>query len=102
MGKKFTFFIIILTIILGVGGYFYSQKNIYSKEVLKLEIRGSSEVDLAGDVEYLVTYKNNGNISLEEPKLIFEYPAYSILESGESLRKEIEDSENPILGRYVL
>ena len=91
--RKFLFFIILLTIILGIGGYWYSQKNIYSKEVLKLEIRGPSEVDLAGEVEYLVIYKNNGDIRLEEPRLIFEYPVYSILESGTSLRREMGPEE---------
>jgi len=91
--KKFTFFIIILTVILGIGGYWYSQKNIYSKEILKLEILGPSEADLAGEVEYLVKYKNNGNIRLEEPTLIFEYPAYSVLEQEGPLRKEIGPKE---------
>jgi len=93
MRRRFIFFIIILTIILGAGGIWYSQKNIYSKEILKLEVLGPSEADLAGEVEYLVKYKNNGDVRLEEPRLIFEYPTYSVLESGESLRKEIGPEE---------
>jgi len=93
MKRKFTILIVLSTLLLGIGGYWYSQKNIYSKEVLRLEIRGPSEIDLASEVEYLVTYKNNGNFRLEEPRLIFEYPTYSILESENSLRKEIGPEE---------
>ena len=93
MKKKLTFFIIILTLFLGLVGYWYSQKNIYSREVLKLEILGPSEADLTEEVEYLVKYKNNGDVRLDEPKLIFEYPAYSVLEEGESLRQVIGSEE---------
>lgn len=93
MKKKFTFFIIILALLLGVAGYWYSQKNIYSREVLKLEILGPSEADLAEEVEYLVKYKNNGDVRLDEPRLLFEFPSYSVLESGESLRKIINSEE---------
>jgi hypothetical protein len=93
MKKKFTFFIIILALLLGVAGYWYSQKNIYSREVLKLEILGPSEANLAEEVEYLVKYKNNGDVRLDEPRLLFEFPSYSVLESGESLRKIINSEE---------
>jgi len=93
MKKKSTFFIIILTLFLGITGYWYSQRNVYSREILKLEILGPSEIDLAEEIEYLVKYKNNGEVRLDEPKLTFEYPAYSVLESGESLRQEIGSDE---------
>ncbi len=93
MKKKLTFFIIILTLFLGLAGYWYSQKNIYSREILKLEILGPSEADLTEEVEYLVKYKNNGDVRLDEPKLIFEYPTYSVLEEGKSLRQVIGPEE---------
>lgn len=87
--RKFNFFIIIFAILVGLFGFYYYQRNIYSKEVLKLEILGPEEVELLEEIEYLVKYKNNGNIRLEEPRLIFEYPKYSILETGESEIKEV-------------
>lgn len=90
MRRIFRFFIIILAIALGVAGYWYYQKNIYSKEVLKLEILGPAETELAGEVEYIVKYKNNGNVRLEEPKIIFEYPKNSVVEGEKFLRKEKE------------
>lgn len=90
MRKNLLFFIIILFIALGAAGYWYYQKNIYSKEVLKLEILGKNEVELAEEIEYLVKYKNNGNFRLEEPVIIFEYPKNSIVEGEKFLRKEIK------------
>jgi hypothetical protein len=90
MRKNLLFFITILFIVLGAAGYWYYQKNIYSKEVLKLEILGKNEVELAEEIEYLVKYKNNGDFRLEEPVLIFEYPKNSIVEGEKFLRKEIK------------
>ena len=89
MKKRLRIIIIISAVILGIVGFWYYQKNIYSKEILKLEILGPEGVELGEEIEYTVKYKNNGNIRLEEPKLVFEYPEHSIVE-GEFLRKEID------------
>ena len=91
--KKITLFIVILALIAGIAGFYYYQKNIYSKEVLKLEILGQEEADLLQEVEYIVKYKNNGNTRLEEPELVFEYPEYSVPTGEISLRvtKNSED-----------
>jgi len=78
MKKKFITLLILLAAISGIVGFWNWQKNIYSKEILKLEILGREEVALAEEFEYTVKYKNNGTIRLEEPQLIFEYPKYSI------------------------
>ncbi len=83
--------IIILTIILGVAGFWYYQRNIYSKEILRVEILGPEEVEMAQEIEYIVKYKNNGNIRLEEPKLIFEYPKNSIVVE-EEIRSENQEA----------
>ena len=99
--KKFILSIIILGLILAVAGYWYWQRNPYSKEVLKLEIFGPEEVSLFQEVEYTVKYKNNGNVRLEEPKLIFEFPAHTIVSSNDgedgqenlSIRQEIGPEE---------
>ncbi len=82
--------VIILTIILGIAGFWYYQRNIYSKETLRVEILGPEEVEMAQEIEYIVKYKNNGNIRLEEPKLIFEYPKNSIV-IGEEIRSENQE-----------
>ena len=84
--KKLTLIIIILAAIAGIAGLYYYQRNIYSKEILKLEILGPTETELAQEIEYIVKYKNNGNTRLEEPELIFEYPEYAISSEGNSQR----------------
>ncbi len=87
--RKLIIFIIFLSILIGLTGYYYYSKNLYSRDTLKLEILSSNQVQLGQEVEYIVKYKNNGNIRLEEPRLIFEYPKNSIVEGGGSLRQEI-------------
>ena len=87
MRNKFLISLIFLTAILGVAGFWYYQKNPYSKEILKLEILGLNEAKLAEEVEYIVKYKNNGNVRLEEARISFEYPKNSIT-PGNVLREE--------------
>lgn len=84
--RKFVLFIIILAIIVGIYGFYYYQRNIYSKDILKLEVLGPTEADLLKEITYTVKYKNNGNIRLEEPELVFEFPVNSIPVNGTSLR----------------
>lgn len=90
--RRITIFIIIFVAIIGIIGFYY-QKNIYSKDILKLEILGPDETDLLEEVEYVVKYKNNGDTLLEEPELVFEYPKYSVPVDETSLRivKKSED-----------
>jgi len=87
--NKLIFSIIILVVLVGIIGYWNWQRNIYSKEVLKLEILGPETVEMAEDFEYIVKYKNNGTVRLEEPRLIFEYPKQAIVPEGKPLWQEI-------------
>lgn len=91
--KKIVIAILILGAIIGIVGFYYYQRNIYSKEVLKLEILGPDEAQAFDEVEYLVKYKNNGNTTLEEPELIFQYPENSLPANEDSPRvtKDLED-----------
>lgn len=96
--SKFKLFFIAIALSLGGTGYWYYQNNVYSKEVLKLEILGPSLADLLEEVEYAVQYKNNGDFNLEDAKLSFECPKNSLecyvpgredsLEQKKSMRKE--------------
>ncbi len=91
-GKILTASLVLLAIAAGIAGFVYYQyyeKNIYSKEILKLEILGPREAEAMEEIEYVVQYKNNGNITLEEVRLFFEYPDYSILPEAEQKRMEI-------------
>jgi len=83
---KITRFIIILAALIGIAGFSVWQRNMYSKESLKLEILGPEETEVLQEVEYIVKYKNNGDARLEAPELIFEYPTHSLPVDGTSLR----------------
>ncbi len=90
--NKVTIFLIFLVAVAGVTGYWYYQKRIFSKEVLKLEILGPESVQMGEEIEYTLRYKNNGNFTLKDSKLIFEYPEYSLVEDGKTrVTKDLED-----------
>ncbi|OHA70817.1 MAG: hypothetical protein A3H01_02300 [Candidatus Wildermuthbacteria bacterium RIFCSPLOWO2_12_FULL_40_9] len=97
MRKKLAFVMVVLSLILLAAAFWFLKRNVYSKEVLRIEILGPAEAELAGEVDYIVKYKNNGNIRLEEPRLVFEFPEYTeIISNGgsgerkNSLRQEKE------------
>ena len=77
--------IILISIFVFALGIYWWQSTSYSKEVLKLEILGPSEVAVGESIEYVVRFKNNGNVRLEEPELIFEYPSGAITKNEDIL-----------------
>ncbi len=93
MNKTLVSSIIIFFLAVGLAGFWYYQKNNYSKEVLKLEILGPEYAQAGEEIEYLVRYKNNGDVVLEDPELTFQFPDNSIIKEGEDLRrtKKTED-----------
>lgn len=93
MRKVLVISIIILFAAVGIAGWWYWQKNQYSKEILKLEILGPEVAQAGDEVEYLVRFKNNGKVRLENSELIFEAPEHSFLQDFDDLRviKQLED-----------
>ncbi|KPJ57443.1 hypothetical protein AMJ49_00710 [Parcubacteria bacterium DG_74_2] len=91
--RKTNIFLILFSLIVISLGFWIYQRNLYSKEVLKLEILGSNEAEIGELVEYIVKYKNNGDFRLDEPELIFEAPANSLMEEGKPLRQIFESDE---------
>jgi len=92
MRKKIIVFFLILLVVAGIISYWFYQERIFSKEVLKLEILGPENIQMGQEFEYTVRYKNNGNFTLEEPKLIFEYPEYSVTDEGKTMiTKDLKD-----------
>src|SRR3989344_9345611 len=91
--RKPLLFLIVFFILLVIAGFYFYRRNIYSKEILKLEILGEVETQAFEEVEYLVKYKNNGNATLEEPELIFQYPENSLVisENTERVVKKLDD-----------
>lgn len=91
--NKFIIIIILLALALGAAGFWYWQRNPYSKEILTIEILGKTEAVISEEVEYTVKLKNNGNVRLEETRLIFEFPEHTLFEQGFSRRQEIGPEE---------
>lgn len=93
MKKKFAFFLIIWFLVLVIVAFWIWRKNIYSKEVLELEILGPETVEVGEEIEYVLKYRNKGEVRLEEVKLFFEYPEYSSPSDSQPLRvvKDLDD-----------
>ena len=85
MNKKTTF--IILTVMLAVGLVIFLlyRSSMFSKGILRLEILGPEMAKIGDEIEYVVRYKNNGNFTLEKPKLIFYMPENSLTEDGKTI-----------------
>ncbi len=90
MNKKFLKIILIGIGILILLSVWLLWRNVYSRDVLKMEILAPSEAEAGEEIDYTVRYKNNGNVRLENPRLVFEYPENSVI--PEELR-EIESEK---------
>ncbi len=87
-------FTMILVLIAAVGffGFWYYRDQIFTKEVLKLQIAGPATAAMGAQVAYRVTYKNTGNFTLESPRLVFELPGNSLSEDGKTrFIKDLKD-----------
>ena len=94
MRKKIIRSTIVLSLALIALGFWYFQRNIFSKEVLKLEILGQDTVEVGQKVDYVLKYKNNGEITLTGVRLIFEYPENSLVETEDKklrVEKTLDD-----------
>jgi len=95
--KKFIKILLLAVIITAsVAGYWYYQKTLYSKEILKVEILGPEKITVGEEFEYTIKYKNNGNFRLENVNFVFQFPEQVIVSDEEyqkSLRviKDLED-----------
>lgn len=91
--SRFQLIVIILALAVGAVGFWLWQKNTYSKEILRLEIIAPRDASMGEEVPYVVKYKNNGDVRLEQPVLIFEYPAGALPVEGQDTRitQSLED-----------
>lgn len=97
--KKIFLIILILTILSVAAGWFYYQRNVFSQDILRFEIIAPEIVDLGEEVEYMIRYKNNGDIRLEEASILFEYPRNSFYgEEDEDVIKRGEFRREIFLG----
>ena len=88
MKKILIIFAVLLVAVAAVGLWFW-QRNTFSKGVLKLEILGPTQAAVGQELEYTVTYQNTGNVTLQQPDLLFSFPDNSIPSNGMNLREEV-------------
>jgi len=92
MRKFLTFFLLAMAFLSAIA-FWYWRGNIYSKEVLKIEILGPEQVQAGDEIDYTVKFKNNGKVRLESAELVFEYPgnASPIEDTQQRVTKKLED-----------
>lgn len=92
MRKFLTFFLLSMAFLSAIA-FWYWRGNIYSKEVLKIEILGPEQIQAGDEIDYTVKFKNNGKVRLESAELVFEYPgnASPIEDTGQRVTKKLED-----------
>ncbi len=93
--NKIILIFLFLTLVLAGLVFWYFNRNIYSKETLKVEILAPEEVEAGEEVRYTLKYKNNGNARLEDAEFVFEFPEGSMTEEGEQRIKESIDDIYP-------
>ncbi|MDP2641034.1 MAG: hypothetical protein Q8P39_00625 [Candidatus Yanofskybacteria bacterium] len=79
-------YLIFLLLAAGSAGVWWWQSNSYSKEILKLEILAPENVQAGEEFTYIVKWKNNGNVRLENPVLMFEFPKGAIPSNQDRMR----------------
>ena len=92
MSKKVIRYIIIFSLVIAAAGFWYFQRNAFSKDILRLEILGSDTTEVGQKMDYVLKYKNNGKISLINIKLTFEFPENSLTEGGKiRIEQKLDD-----------
>ena len=84
MNKKILLLIMFVIAVIGFFFFLYYRENMFSKEILRLEILGPDKANTGEEIEYTVKYKNNGNFVLEQPRLAFNLPDNSLTEDGKT------------------
>ncbi len=95
--KKIVLILLGMVFIIGSVAIFYHQRNLFGSDKLYFEISAPESVEAGGEVEYIVRYRNNSDVRLEDMILIFEYPDGSIPKDEE---KGEEDENYIIRGDY--
>ncbi|MGB9598371.1 MAG: hypothetical protein ACPLZH_00795, partial [Minisyncoccales bacterium] len=90
--KKF-FYLLFFTLL--VAFLLIWKKNSFSKNVLVLNILGSPEVTAGQANSFLVKYKNQGNVVLENARLYFQCPEESFSDKGEKIEETELDNIYP-------
>lgn len=76
------FFILIILAGTAFAGFLYFDKNkTFKQETLHLEITGPEKIKAGELVEYIINYKNIGDVALNDTKMVLQYPHGLMIES---------------------
>ncbi len=87
--KKIILVLLVLVIVVGAVGYFFYQRNIFGQDRVRFEITAPENVEAGEEVDYVVRYRNNSEVRLEEVVLVFEYPENAVPVEEEDLGEDI-------------
>ncbi len=91
--RKIFVAISVFVVLLGAVGFWYWQKNNFSKDALRFEILAPKEAAMGQEITYTVQWKNNGQVLLQNPALTFEFPQGAVPSEGTNTRvtKTVDD-----------
>lgn len=101
MSRKIIIILSLIIIGLILVGYWYYKGQSFSKGIMKLEILGPDSTQMGQEITYTVRYRNNSDFTLEDPKLTFEYPEYSVGEDGKNRAIQVLGDIYPGDERFV-
>ena len=81
--KVLIFFALLILLVMGFFGFWHYRNNLYSADILTLNISGPQNAVVGDEVTYTVTYKNTSSFLLESPKIIFQLPDNSLTEDSQ-------------------
>ena len=89
--KKIIIAVLFILAVIALGVWSF-QRNSFSKSILRIEILGPDAIEAGQKVDYILKYKNNSDITLTNPRLIFEYPKSSLVEGGKlRVERQLDD-----------
>jgi len=79
---------VLLVALIGTFVYFFFFKNTFSKENIILKISGPQDIVAGKEISWVVSIKNQSEITIENLELIFEYPEGVFDNEGSVKKKE--------------
>jgi len=79
---------VFLVALIGTFIYFFFFKNTFSKEDIVLQISGPQDIVAGKEISWVVSIKNQSEITIENLELVFEYPEGAFDDEGSIKKKE--------------
>ncbi len=101
--NKLFLFVFLFVVCVGIFlGFLYWREAGFSTQIMQLEITGPQTATMGDEIEYTVHYKNNSSFVLENPRITFDLPDYSLTEDGRLRLKQNLNNISPGDGGSVI